>query len=158
MKIPNKIIVILSLALCFVATTSITAQTGIFREDNSVVPDTLVGADTVYYELGLDRNAGDWPLSWDFSIVLTGDQISGTNTGTVAVQVSNDPPSVASPSWTELVDGSQDYNWSTGSVDGTNCMLGSLKHRRIRLVWSKSGTGTNSLSYACAFKKTSNRL
>lgn len=145
-------VVILGLALMLTSIAGINAQTGIFR-DEIMLPDTIVAADTVYYELGLDRNAGDWPRLWEFSLVVTFDQVSGTNTGAYILQVSNDPPSDATPTWTELIDLPQDYSLTTASADLSSAWVGTLKHRRIRLAWLKSGTGTMSVAYSAAFKR-----
>jgi len=153
MKIPNKIIVILSLALSFVATTSITAQTGIFRDYQYTSElDTLVNTETATIEFGTDRNAGDWPLGWTYSINFTQDSISGVNNGTASLQVSNDLPSEASPTWITIDSDVLDGTTDEGIYEGV------LYARRIRLIIAKTGTGRGVYKYWGSFKKTSNRL
>jgi len=153
MKIPNKIIVILSLALCFVATTSITAQTGIFRDYQYTSElDTLVNTETATIEFGTDRNAGDWPLGWTYSINFTQDSISGVNNGTASLQVSNSAPDEASPVWITI---------DSDALDGTSDAAiyeGVLYARRIRLTIAKTGTGRGTYQYWASFKKTGSRL
>ena len=152
MKWNKQIIVLISMALMLIATVKTTAQTGIFRDFSLAVPDTIVGADTIYYEvLGADRNAGDWPLSWDFSVVIQNDQISGTNTGTLRLEVSNTPPGETAV-WSTLT------TFTTASADFTDEYDNALRYRRIRFAYLKSGTGTNAIQYWAVFKKTSNRL
>lgn len=139
-------IVILSFALMMTSLTA-SAQTGIFRDFiNFARADTLVNAETQTVEFGDDRNAGDWPRLWTYSITVDHDSISGANNGNCFLQISNSAPSETAE-WltvaTQILDGTSDAFFFEGT----------LYARRIRLHTVKSGTGRSAISYWAAFKR-----
>jgi hypothetical protein len=140
-------VVILGLALMLTSIAGINAQTGIFRDfiDFSRT-DTLINATTESIVFGTDRNAGDWPRLWTYSIQVDHDSISGVNNGTCVLQVSNSGPAETAE-WITV---------STETLDGTGdafIFQGTLYARRVRLLFTKSGTGRSVYAYWATFKK-----
>lgn len=101
--------------------------------------DTLETSTTLLYDYNsLLANSQDFAREWAYSLTVVADSVSGANAGTITLQVSDTPASVAAASadWVDL---------DTDTIDGTGSSIfyysGTLNARRLRLkVTSPSGT------------------
>lgn len=105
--------------------------------------DTLGASTTLTYEFTNAASATatgtvlDFPLAgWTYSFYVEADSISGSNAGTVELQVSNSLASNTSPRWITV---------DTDTIDGTANQYflyeGDILARRVRLkITSPSGT------------------
>jgi hypothetical protein len=135
-------------------TVSLMAQAapakGILYSYKSSGTDTLGASTTLTFQYTEGTREVDFVTLWDYSWTVKSDSISGAdNAGTVALQVSNSPASVASPLWVTV-----DTETIDGAADQFFVFEGVLNARRMRLlITSPSGTRATVVNVEGAVKK-----